>query len=109
MRVKESLILDGLINERAKSLAIEGKRDRMIKKAKVLEALIRCQEELDEIYEDVEYEEPTTNVGDINVTLNQGGGGRGNSGPAKPTFQPFDGGDLAASVGKLVKEEIRRS
>jgi len=100
MRIKESLQLDTMITDRALSLGREGDRDRMIKKAKVLEALIRCQEELDEIYVDEE-EEETVEVGDINVNISGGRGGTSSNAP----FRPFDPGD----IGRQVAEELRRS
>lgn len=76
MRIKESLILDSLISERAFSLSSEHDRERMVKKAKVLEALIRCQEELDEIYADEYEEEPMgPSISDINVNIKGSGPG----------------------------------
>lgn len=108
MRIKESLQLDSMITERALSLGREGNRDRMVKKAKVLEALIRCQEELDEIYMDEEEEPMGPNIGDINVTMQGPGKGRGGPGTASNApFRPFDPGDLGREVAREIKNAVK--
>lgn len=108
LRIKESLQLDSIIRDRAASLPLEGNHDRFIKKSKVLAALIECQEKLDVIMANADFGEESrvTNVGDINVTLNDGKG-RGGAGSNAP-FRPYDGGDIARSVAKQLKKELKK-
>jgi hypothetical protein len=95
-----------MIRERAHALASEHRHEVLVKKCKVLSMLIQCQEKLDEIMlDETTIEPPVRNVGDINVSIDNGRGRGGNSGPSKVPFQPFDGGDLAAEL----KKELRKS
>jgi len=97
-----------MIDERIRLLAAEGNRELRIKKAKCLDALIRCQEELDEIYKDVEEQEmPHPHVGDINVTLTPPKGRGGAGGAVSNPFRPFDGGDIAREMAEQLRKAIR--
>lgn len=98
MRIKESLQLDGMIRERAASLAMEPRHDMLIKKAKCLELLIKCQEELDDVMSGNEPIEPPT----PNINVNISPGRPGSSGPTKVPYLPFDGGDIARELKKAL-------
>lgn len=107
MRIKESLALDSIIRERADTLFAERRHDVLEQKARVLVALMDCRADLDDIMSAEEVVENVTNIGDVNVNI-EGGKGRGNSGPGKVPYQPFDGGDLGRDFAKRLKEEIKR-
>ena len=96
MKLRESFALDAIIKERAASLSrpdLQNDSDELAKRAKVLAALIKCREKIDDImlWISPASDVGVTNVGEVNIKLD-------GSGPK--VYQPFDGGDLASSIRK---------
>lgn len=98
MKLKEQFALDAIIKDRAKSLArpdLQENTPELLRRAKVLAALVACQEKIT----DIMAPEVERSPGNIDVDINLPPAASG----AKP-FQPFDGGDIAVKL----KREIRK-
>ena len=105
MRLRESFALDAIIKERAASLSrddLQADSVELAKRAKVLAILVDARDQIDNVMMNKAIK-PAFDVGGISINLE--GGGDGATGGAKTPYQPFDGGDLAASI----KRELRKA